>query len=649
MLPIWTAITLSILSAAGPERPGDAAAEIKALEGKMEALKRDVRDPLRKEYERRREALSREADLNPLRFDVARAKKTYEMRLAGDPVIVAARRAAEQLEKAIPGIIKARVEGDPRVLAATREIEALRAVRPQIDSMRQKLRRQLSEVRRQLRDSPAIRQARQGVEAAERAYQEFAYKHPKAVAARQAREAARQALEAATRGLPERKAYEQAERAYEQLKEKSPDLAQARRRRDAARKAYEQKLQAAIAASAKGVAIQQEIQQSEQREQQAEATQREVRKQLYAVREEVGKSPELKALRQAVAAAEKAYYEAYRNGPKIAAARKARDDASAAYSQNKTEQAKRALEEADRIYQGLKQTDPDIVRTRAAREAAGRAYGQKLEQAVRASEKGAAVYKQIEEARRIVSQANETQRELRRKLYALREEVGKSAQLAADRQAVQAVEKAYYELPRTHPTFVAARKARDEARRAMEEKMRTLPQRKAVEAAERAYEYIRRESPEAKQARAARDQASRAYESRIEQLLRASGQGAAIYQQIAQLERQRDEGERKRRELTQSLYRLRRDIERKDPTILEARKAAENARKEYYAAVKRQVGDEQKAVYEATRALEKHLERKVAEDVFVQDIRERLKDVERQIEDLAKQSRDLRHQAGGHR
>jgi len=638
-----TTIAIAIFSAAPTPLSKEAAEQIKALEARIEAIKRDVRDPLRAEYERRKAVLVKEADLNHLRFDIDRAKKAYELRKVGDAGILATRRAAEQATKSLPLITKDRVENNPRVVAMTREMEAIRAYYPQIAKMQSELRKKLMVIRRELNDAPEVQAARQALRDAEKAYAEFSYKHPKVLAARAARDEARKVLEAKGRELPERKAYEEASAAYEKLKTTSPEMAKARGARDAVRKAYEAKLQKAVAEGPKGLAIQKQIEQFQQREKDADAEQIELRKQLAALRAEVGKSDAVKPSREACEAANKAYYEAYNNGPKISAARKARDEAREAYGKQKTPESKKAYEDADRIYQGLKTTDPDIVRTKAERDKAYKVYSRKLTEAVGADKNGAALTRQLAKSLKIENKAEEKQRDLKKQLYALRAELGKSPELAKDRAAIQAADKAYADLPKTHPTFLAAAKRRDEARAAWEAKIKTLPEQQAVVEADKAYDFVRREGPEYQQARAARDAARKASEAKLDDLYRNGAKAAPLHREILQLDSDREGGQARYRQLSQEIASLRRDIHKNDPEIQRAHQAVKETREAHNKAMKDRLADEQKAISEATKALEAQIARKCAADVFIRDIGDRIKKAEDEMGYLYKQIKAIRY------
>ena len=642
MLPVRAAIASSIVWAAALPPAGGTAAHVKELEDRMAWLKREVRDPLRAEYQLRRKALAREPDLNALRLNIARAKKAREFRLAGDPAIVRARQDLAWAKEALPKALEDHVKNSPRVLAMVQQVEEIRAARPQIDSMREELKKQFAEVRQRLAGSPALEEARQAIAAAEKTRQEFPTKHPKVLAARKAREGAQQAIQKRTTELPEYKACEEARRAYEQLKKNSPDLAKARQARDAARKAYEQKLEGAIEASPKGVAVREQIKRSRESEERAGAEQKRLGKQLVALREEVGKAAEIKALREAVEAAGKAYGEAYNNGPQISAARKARGEARQVHAKQKSDETKRAYEEADRLYQGLKRTDPDVVRTGKAREKAQSTYSEKLDQAVRASEKGVAICKQLEEARKAEPQARDERRRLRKELAALRKEIGKSPQLADASKAIEAAEKAYYELPKTHPAFVAARKRTDDTREALAAKVQALPERQVAQRAGQLYDFARRKGPEAQQVHAACEQARRAYEQQLDGFVQTDVRGSALSYQLKQLDSQREADQQQERQLTEELERLRKYLEHNDPVVVEARQAAAKAEKTYEAVVKQRIADDDKAVNEATRALAKRIAQKEKEDFRLQYIRQRLKEVEREIAAIYKQARDLR-------
>lgn len=332
--------------------------------------------------------------------------------------------------------------------------------------------------------------------------------------------------------------------------------------------------------------------------------------------------------------------------------RKVRDPLRVEYARRREALSKEAdltnfrydIENAKKAYETRLATDPPIVQARQAVQAAQKALPQITKTQLESNPKILEIQKEID-ARRAARPTFETTRQgLRKQLYALREEMKKVPAVQKAYEASRTAEKAYYELPRTHPTFLAARKARDQARAVLEEAIKRLPEKKALDAAQQAYDHLKKNSPHLAQARQARDQARQAYEQAIEQALRANPQGSAVQKRIEQVEQQRESNDIRRRELERQILDVRRDVAKNDPAIVQARKACLQTQQVYQKAIRDQTADEQKKMAEARRALEKKLNAKVAEDIRVQDIRERLKKVEHEIMEVYKQMKDLQRQ-----
>ncbi|HUS91453.1 MAG TPA: hypothetical protein VM695_06360 [Phycisphaerae bacterium] len=291
-LLLWAAAGVAVAQGPSPE--------LREIAGKIEEMKRQTRDPLREQIEKRREALKNEADLKNLLLVVENAQKAYDALVATDAEIAAAKKAAEAAAQALPETINARMAADPNMRTMIEEMAAARGRDSGADKEKEDLRRQLEKAREQLRSSPIILQYREVYQQAEKAYYELPQTHPTFLAARKAIEAAQKALQARIETLPEKKALDAANRAYGELRQNSPEIAQSRQVREDARVAYEKALDQMVKADPNAIAVQARLDEIDIQEELAQAQQRSLQEELAAAREELQKSdPEVVKARKA--------------------------------------------------------------------------------------------------------------------------------------------------------------------------------------------------------------------------------------------------------------------------------------------------------------------------------------------------------------
>jgi len=325
------AMAALVALAAVPAAGEDIAAQLKAVQEKVETLKRKTRDPLRQQIAQRREALGKQPDMGPLRQALADAEKAYEEKKAADEAIRQARQASDAAAKALPQITKARLESHPKLQAIQSDIDTLRDTRTRLTKQREQTRRQLHDIRRQVEASPAFKKLRESIAATDKYYENLPKTHPTFVAARRAIDDARKALEARIRTLPEKKALDAAEKTYAAMMKNSPLLAQARQARTDVRKAYEQEVEKAVRTCEPGAAAYQSMEEMEQQYDEAEGQYRVMLEESQEARREVEKSdPEIAKAREAYEQARREY-------------EKARHE-HAADERKAVEEARRALE-----------------------------------------------------------------------------------------------------------------------------------------------------------------------------------------------------------------------------------------------------------------------------------------------------------------
>jgi chromosome segregation ATPase len=252
-----------------------------------------------------------------------------------------------------------------------------------------------------------------------------------------------------------------------------------------------------------------------------------------------------------------------------------------------------------------------------------------------------ALERDLAAARAMDGQLSKEEDALKKQLYKLRDEVKSTPEVQQAREAAQQAEQAYYNMPRTHPKFVAAQQAIRDAQQALQARIRDLPEKKALDAAQRAYAELRNNSPEIRQAREAREAARQAYEQAIEHAIRTSAQGAAITRRLEEIDEQDELAEAQQRSIQEDLERVRSEAQKADPEIAKAQKAYSEAHAKYKQVMQERAGDEAKALAEARQDLGKRLHDKMTTDATILDLQDRLKKVEQEINALYGQQREL--------
>jgi chromosome segregation ATPase len=300
------------------------------------------------------------------------------------------------------------------------------------------------------------------------------------------------------------------------------------------------------------------------------------------------------------------------------------------------------VEKAEKAYETRMATDPEITAARKAREAAEKSLPAIVEKQLAENPRLAAIQKDLAEVHEVRPKLAARRQEIMRTLQAARSEVASLPEVRQAQQASQDAARAYIDLPRTHPKFLAAQRAVDAAQKALAERIRNLPETQALERAQAALADLRRNSPEITQARKARDDAREAYLAKLDEAVRTSEKGAAAQEQLDELEQREIEVQAQQMGLNQELHEVRRSVETSDPAIVEARRAGEQARQDYERLVRERAGQEQNALAEARQAFEARLRAKMELDVVLQEMQDRLTKVDQQLAELQQQFRALR-------
>ncbi len=300
------------------------------------------------------------------------------------------------------------------------------------------------------------------------------------------------------------------------------------------------------------------------------------------------------------------------------------------------------VEKAEKAYETRMATDPEIAAARKAKNAAEKSLPAIVEKQLAENTRLNSIQKDLSEVQTIRPKLAARRQEIMRTFQAVRSEVASSPEVQQAQRASQDAARAYVDLPRTHPKFVAAQRAVEAAQKALAERLRNLPETKALEQAREALADLHRSGPEITQARKARDDAKQAYKAKLDEAVRASEKGAAAYQQLDELEQKEIEVQAQHFGLNQELHEVRRSVETSDPVIVEARRADEQARQKYEQLIRQRAGGEQQALAEARRAFEARLRGKMESDVVLLEMQDRLAKTDRQLAELQQQFRALR-------
>jgi len=303
------------------------------------------------------------------------------------------------------------------------------------------------------------------------------------------------------------------------------------------------------------------------------------------------------------------------------------------------------IEKARKAYDAIVAGDPEIVAAREAEEAAQKALKDVTEAQLAANADIQAVKAQIETAKEAQRRWDSEGDKLQREIEKFRQEMSKSPEVQEAKRAYEAAQRAYYEIPQKHPKFVAARQAVQTAERALQERIKDLPETKALEQAQKAYSDLQYNSPEIKQARTARDEARQFYQKLLDHVVRASEKGSAMYRSLEEFQRKETEAEAIMEGLTADLYELRRSAEKNDPVIVQARQAYEQAHARHGEVSARRSAAERKALDSARRDLAERLEKKMKLDPILLDLMDRLRKAEKECDDLYAKYRAAREKA----
>lgn len=304
------------------------------------------------------------------------------------------------------------------------------------------------------------------------------------------------------------------------------------------------------------------------------------------------------------------------------------------------------LERAQQTIEAKTTTDGEILEAKKAQDEAAEALPKTIEDRLANHEKLQAMMGEIEALRAKRPQLDTLEHELTRELRDLRQKLDGDPAMAEAKAAVAAADEAVRLLPQQHPKIVAAREAIQAARKALDEKIKTLPEARALAEATARYDDLLKNSPEIVEARKAAEEARKRYQARLEEVLRADPRGAAAVQRLQQIEQEAAEAVKRFRALSEQFPEVRRSVLKEDPVIVKAQKASEEAQKAYRHTVTERTVEERKAIESARIAMSKRVQEKMAGDIMVQDRLERLKKIEDQIRQLQQQVKGGRGHSG---
>ena len=264
---------------------------------------------------------------------------------------------------------------------------------------------------------------------------------------------------------------EKARKAYETAMATDEEIVAARQAEKATEKALADTVKARLAGDPKLLAIENEIKTAGEAKQQLDAEGDRLKRELEKLRDQLRKTPQIQQASQAYETAQQAYYNVPHKHPKFVAARQAMENAEKALQEMiKNLPETKAVEQAKKAYNDLRYNSPEIKQARQAREDARDAYEKLLDYAVRANQRGAAVYRRLEEIEQRETEAEAMREGLREDLYELRGSVEKEDPLIVE--ARKAYEQAHAKYKETSARRTAAeQKALDSARRDLAERL----------------------------------------------------------------------------------------------------------------------------------------------------------------------------------
>jgi len=307
------------------------------------------------------------------------------------------------------------------------------------------------------------------------------------------------------------------------------------------------------------------------------------------------------------------------------------------------------IQRAQKAYKTALATDPEIVAARKADEAAEKALADAAKARLAANPKIQAVQNDLDAAKAAAPPLEAEVAQIQKELEGIRAEVATSSEVQEAKQAYDSAKQAYYDLPQTHPKFVAARAAVANAEKALEERVKDLPETRALAQAKKAYSELRHNSPEVAQAKKARNEARQAYDERLDQAVRSSQKGSAVYRRLEAVQQSQMEAQAMRNGLAEEIVSLRTSIGQSDPVIVQARQAYGQAHAKYKTISRQRTADEQKALASAQADLEKKVRKKMAMDPMLLDLADRLRKVEKECEELRAKYAAARAKATGRR
>jgi len=289
-------------------------------------------------------------------------------------------------------------------------------------------------------------------------------------------------------------------------------------------------------------------------------------------------------------------------------------------------------------------SDPEVGKAETVKNAASKALDQAVAVAVAADPGVAGFKKDLAAARAKMDEAGFEQRLAAFMLGEIRRSLSRSPQLREAADNAAKADRALRNLPQTHPQVAAARKALNDARKAYDEKTKSLPEYARMVQAQKAYDELMKTDPAAQAAAAERNRARKAYGDKLAAVVAADPDAKAQREKMRKAEQDMKDARAATGEIENKIRAATRDIATKHPKVAEARKRLNDAHNALRKVIAQQTAGEKKAFDAANKALNQKLEEKLKSDVEGAAVLAELKSVNEKIRDIQNQIRKVKSQ-----
>jgi hypothetical protein len=287
--------------------------------------------------------------------------------------------------------------------------------------------------------------------------------------------------------------------------------------------------------------------------------------------------------------------------------------------------------EARRAYEAKLKGAEKVVAAKKAADAADGAEKKAVDAGVGQDKDAQAILARGTANDQAIAAMDKERRAAQAKLLEVRKRIVAEPGMVAAAQGAKKADEAVLDLPRTDAKLMAAGKAVEEARKALEEKIKTLPEKAALDAATKAYEETMKGSPELAAAKKARDAAKAELEEKVRAKIAEDAQGAAELKTAAELKEKIGQARTGGQKIDAELGKIKQKLEKEDAKMIEARKAAEVAHAAYRKAIEEELKGEKAAVASAEKAYNDALEAKVAVNPKAMAARKEIEDLDGQL------------------